>query len=401
MDKLEMQVLYNECRDKGYTHSEAISRCKAFESRCRPERKPRYPYDFADVVDSLPHERRDIQTEARHRDFEFTSRPTHQSTAQRPTYQTTERQPRHADHMYDEFRRTEHKASSRDNVYRGDKYQAPRYVDGDDDEDTYFREEYRSTRTSHFKTQTYYTKYTEPQSSQDGFYSVETRSSRTPMSGAQSFFPGSPPLHRKYFTEERRPRKPSSRMYQYHQHHETLHSPIHTQGDRQDQHCYNDAQTPRPSRMHRDAPRHKTTEHKPRDIPRGHASGRESPPLRTTRKAPRSQYAYSYPHAHAKSHRAQSPSSPPPPPPPPTGYKPTVDLYSILGVSKAAAPDEIKKAHRKLSMKWHPDRCTDADKDMATEKMAGINQANDVLSDVDKRRFYDRTGCIPGSLDEV
>ena len=49
-----------------------------------------------------------------------------------------------------------------------------------------------------------------------------------------------------------------------------------------------------------------------------------------------------------------------------------------------------------MSMKHHPDRIAGADKEKATAKMAVINQANDVLSDVVKRQYYDRTGCVPG-----
>ncbi|PSN63651.1 DnaJ-domain-containing protein [Corynespora cassiicola Philippines] len=70
------------------------------------------------------------------------------------------------------------------------------------------------------------------------------------------------------------------------------------------------------------------------------------------------------------------------------------DLYSVLEVSKNASADEIKRMHRKLSMKYHPDRAQGADKADATSKMAEINRAHDVLSDDKKRALYDRTGEI-------
>lgn len=51
-----------------------------------------------------------------------------------------------------------------------------------------------------------------------------------------------------------------------------------------------------------------------------------------------------------------------------------------------------------MSLKWHPDRCKDEDKDKATEMMAEVNQANDVLGDEKKRAFYDRWGVLPSEL---
>jgi curved DNA-binding protein CbpA len=69
--------------------------------------------------------------------------------------------------------------------------------------------------------------------------------------------------------------------------------------------------------------------------------------------------------------------------------------YRILGISPLASADDIRKAYRKLSMKHHPDRVMSANKAKATDKMAEINQANDVLSDAKKRMYYDQTGCIP------
>ncbi len=66
------------------------------------------------------------------------------------------------------------------------------------------------------------------------------------------------------------------------------------------------------------------------------------------------------------------------------------DYYKILGVAKNASQDEIKKAYRKLAMKYHPDQ-NPGDK-TAEEKFKQINEANQVLSDPDKRAKYDQLG---------
>lgn len=66
------------------------------------------------------------------------------------------------------------------------------------------------------------------------------------------------------------------------------------------------------------------------------------------------------------------------------------DYYSVLGVPKTATPEEIKKAYRTLAMKYHPDK-TRGDK-AAEEKFKDINEANEVLSDPEKRKKYDRFG---------
>ena len=67
-----------------------------------------------------------------------------------------------------------------------------------------------------------------------------------------------------------------------------------------------------------------------------------------------------------------------------------MDYYEILGVSRSATKEEIKKAYRKLAMKYHPDR-NPGDK-KAEEKFKLINEAYQVLSDNEKRAIYDRYG---------
>jgi len=66
------------------------------------------------------------------------------------------------------------------------------------------------------------------------------------------------------------------------------------------------------------------------------------------------------------------------------------DYYQVLGVSRGASTEEIRKAYRKLAMQYHPDRNPD-DKG-AEERFKEINEAYQVLSDPQKRAHYDRVG---------
>ena len=66
------------------------------------------------------------------------------------------------------------------------------------------------------------------------------------------------------------------------------------------------------------------------------------------------------------------------------------DYYEVLGISKGASDDEIKKAHRKLAKKYHPD--LNKDNPEAAEKFKELNEAYEVLSDKDKRAKYDQFG---------
>lgn len=66
------------------------------------------------------------------------------------------------------------------------------------------------------------------------------------------------------------------------------------------------------------------------------------------------------------------------------------DYYEILGLNKDASDDAIKKAYRKMAMKYHPDK-NQGDKE-AEEKFKEVGEANEVLSDPAKRRLYDQYG---------
>lgn len=66
------------------------------------------------------------------------------------------------------------------------------------------------------------------------------------------------------------------------------------------------------------------------------------------------------------------------------------DYYNILGVNKKASQEEIKKAYRKLAIKYHPDK-NQGDK-AAEEKFKELGEANEVLSNPEKRKLYDKLG---------
>ena len=83
-------------------------------------------------------------------------------------------------------------------------------------------------------------------------------------------------------------------------------------------------------------------------------------------------------------------------------------LYDILGVKQDATQDDIKKAYRKLAVKYHPDKCfNDEDKKTNEEKFKQLQEAYSVLSDEGKRQMYDRFGTVsdlpqqPSSVDDL
>ncbi|CAH8592058.1 unnamed protein product [Schistosoma turkestanicum] len=73
--------------------------------------------------------------------------------------------------------------------------------------------------------------------------------------------------------------------------------------------------------------------------------------------------------------------------------------YEVLGVEKTASGDEIKKAYRRLALKYHPDKNPNK-KEEAEKHFKQISEAYDVLSDPKKREIYDRGGRGPNANDE-
>lgn len=67
-----------------------------------------------------------------------------------------------------------------------------------------------------------------------------------------------------------------------------------------------------------------------------------------------------------------------------------IDYYKVLGLNKNASSDDIKKAYRKLARKYHPD--LNPNNDTAKKQFQQINEANEVLSDPEKRKKYDQYG---------
>lgn len=72
------------------------------------------------------------------------------------------------------------------------------------------------------------------------------------------------------------------------------------------------------------------------------------------------------------------------------------DYYDILGVSKTASAEEIKKAYRKQALEWHPDK-HQGDKEAAEKRFKEINEAYQVLSNPQKRSTYDQFGHAGGT----
>ena len=68
------------------------------------------------------------------------------------------------------------------------------------------------------------------------------------------------------------------------------------------------------------------------------------------------------------------------------------DYYKVLGVSRDATDAQLKKAYRKLALKWHPDKNQD-NREAASEKFKEIGEAYAVLSDKKKRAVYDQYGA--------
>src|SRR5512134_4057273 len=69
------------------------------------------------------------------------------------------------------------------------------------------------------------------------------------------------------------------------------------------------------------------------------------------------------------------------------------DFYQVLGLSRTASADDIKKAYRRLARQYHPDLHSSSKKTEMEKKFKELNEANEVLSDPDKRKKYDQYGA--------
>lgn len=72
---------------------------------------------------------------------------------------------------------------------------------------------------------------------------------------------------------------------------------------------------------------------------------------------------------------------------------PERDYYQVLGISRTASADDIKKAYRRLARQYHPDMHSGAKKTEMEKKFKELNEAHEVLSDADKRKKYDQYGA--------
>jgi len=79
----------------------------------------------------------------------------------------------------------------------------------------------------------------------------------------------------------------------------------------------------------------------------------------------------------------------------------TNDLYRVLNTEKTASDKEIKKAYHKASLKVHPDRVDEAEKEEATRKFQAVSAVYAVLSDADKKGTYDETGEVDDENDPL
>jgi curved DNA-binding protein len=75
------------------------------------------------------------------------------------------------------------------------------------------------------------------------------------------------------------------------------------------------------------------------------------------------------------------------------------DYYEVLGVNRSATDADIKKAYRRLAMKYHPDRNPGKEKE-ATERFKEINEAYGILGDPEKRQQYDQYGTV-GDIGDI
>jgi len=77
------------------------------------------------------------------------------------------------------------------------------------------------------------------------------------------------------------------------------------------------------------------------------------------------------------------------------------DLYVVLGVEKTATAGQIKKAYHRASLKVHPDRVGEEDRELSTKKFQCVGAVYSVLSDTERRGLYDETGEVEDEMDPL
>jgi len=77
------------------------------------------------------------------------------------------------------------------------------------------------------------------------------------------------------------------------------------------------------------------------------------------------------------------------------------DLYVVLGVEKTASGGQIKKAYHRASLKVHPDRVGEDDRELSTKKFQCVGAVYSVLSDTERRGLYDETGEVEDDVDPL
>jgi len=79
----------------------------------------------------------------------------------------------------------------------------------------------------------------------------------------------------------------------------------------------------------------------------------------------------------------------------------TKNLYEVLGIEKTASQGQIKKAYHKISLKVHPDRAGEEEKEDSTKKFQCVGAVYSVLSDSERRGLYDETGEVEDEMDPL
>jgi len=79
----------------------------------------------------------------------------------------------------------------------------------------------------------------------------------------------------------------------------------------------------------------------------------------------------------------------------------TKDLYQVLGIQKSANASQIKKAYHKVSLKTHPDRAEESEKETATRKFQCVSAVYSLLSDENRRGLYDECGEVDDENDPL